>query len=417
MLINGETPAISTYPFNSTSLMIISVVVGDIVTNKYLAIDTEVKYTDQNGDTIIGIVKSYNSIYDTTNNKIVEVPIGSQIQELETYTTGITIEIEIGEGNNSNILYDATDIQINSSITNADGFLNSSETDIVVYGQSSILLTPQSGVIDGLTFYWHENIIVNIEAGDSEPRLDLVVLEKNQSLGTTEVKVKKGTPSISPTLPSITQTTLGYYELPIMSIYVNASQTVLSREYITDLRNPTSKEQIVLNSDNITTLYNNLIGVALPFAGKSSQVPDNAVILAGQNISRTEYPITFTRLGTFWGIGDGSTTFTLPDGRNKAFYATGTDSTNNTYTELAASVGGYLKTTIINATGTCLIKNNRSLTPEYSGVLMLDSLGTTASNTGSNASSELYLDLSRQVPTGSTNKPNMFVGNWIMFLG
>jgi microcystin-dependent protein len=38
----------------------------------------------------------------------------------------------------------------------------------------------------------------------------------------------------------------------------------------------------------------------------------------GQNVSRTTYAALFVKIGTTWGIGDGSTTYTLPDARRRS---------------------------------------------------------------------------------------------------
>jgi microcystin-dependent protein len=60
-----------------------------------------------------------------------------------------------------------------------------------------------------------------------------------------------------------------------------------------------------------------LVGIALWFAGVAGEVPAGSVQLYGQAVSRTTYPLTFAALGTTWGIGDGSTTFNLPDMRGR----------------------------------------------------------------------------------------------------
>ena len=59
------------------------------------------------------------------------------------------------------------------------------------------------------------------------------------------------------------------------------------------------------------------IGVAKTWAGTST--PVNHLIADGAAISRTTYAKLFGVLGTTWGVGDGSTTFNLPDGRAKGF--------------------------------------------------------------------------------------------------
>lgn len=52
------------------------------------------------------------------------------------------------------------------------------------------------------------------------------------------------------------------------------------------------------------------IGAILDFAGANA--PDGWLICDGRLISRTTYSALFNVLGTYWGSGDGSTTFALP---------------------------------------------------------------------------------------------------------
>lgn len=50
-------------------------------------------------------------------------------------------------------------------------------------------------------------------------------------------------------------------------------------------------------------------------AAISAVAPLNTVVASGQALSRTEYATLFERIGTLYGVGDGSTTFNLPDYR------------------------------------------------------------------------------------------------------
>lgn len=52
-------------------------------------------------------------------------------------------------------------------------------------------------------------------------------------------------------------------------------------------------------------------GTLLPFAGTA--VPDGYLLCNGAEVSRTDYANLFAAIGTKWGEGDGSTTFTLPN--------------------------------------------------------------------------------------------------------
>jgi len=80
-----------------------------------------------------------------------------------------------------------------------------------------------------------------------------------------------------------------------------------------------------------------LSGYIIMFAGAS--VPSGWVELTGQAISRTTYDALFAQIGTTYGAGDGSTTFTLPDMRRRVAVGrggTGTFTLGNT----AGNVGG-----------------------------------------------------------------------------
>lgn len=64
-------------------------------------------------------------------------------------------------------------------------------------------------------------------------------------------------------------------------------------------------------------------GMILPFAGTS--VPEGFLVCNGSNVSRSTYAALFAAIGTKYGAGDGSTTFTLPNMHRKfAEYTTTT---------------------------------------------------------------------------------------------
>jgi microcystin-dependent protein len=56
-------------------------------------------------------------------------------------------------------------------------------------------------------------------------------------------------------------------------------------------------------------------GVLLDFAGTTA--PTGWAMCDGAAISRTTYPELFAAIGTAYGVGDGSTTFNLPDFRGR----------------------------------------------------------------------------------------------------
>jgi len=80
-------------------------------------------------------------------------------------------------------------------------------------------------------------------------------------------------------------------------------------------------------------------GVIIPFAGTS--VPTGYLLCNGAAVSRTNYANLFAAIGTLYGAGDGSTTFNLPDARDRVLQgASGT-----------RSVGSYIAAGLPNIVG------------------------------------------------------------------
>jgi len=59
----------------------------------------------------------------------------------------------------------------------------------------------------------------------------------------------------------------------------------------------------------------NPAGIVLPFAGASA--PSGYLLCYGQAVNRTTYATLFAAISTTYGVGDGSTTFNLPDLRGR----------------------------------------------------------------------------------------------------
>lgn len=62
-------------------------------------------------------------------------------------------------------------------------------------------------------------------------------------------------------------------------------------------------------------------GACLPFAG--ANLPDGWLLCDGSAVSRATYATLFAAIGTTWGVGDGSTTFNLPDMRRRTAIGSG----------------------------------------------------------------------------------------------
>jgi microcystin-dependent protein len=85
-------------------------------------------------------------------------------------------------------------------------------------------------------------------------------------------------------------------------------------------------------------------GTVVPFAG--SVAPAGYLLASGQAISRTNYPGLFAVINTIYGIGDGLTTFNVPDLRGCV--VAGRDNMGGTNRNLLSSV---MASTTLGATG------------------------------------------------------------------
>lgn len=68
-------------------------------------------------------------------------------------------------------------------------------------------------------------------------------------------------------------------------------------------------------TDETFNANNDMVGAVLPFA--MNLAPTGWLICNGQEVSRTAYARLFSRIGTLYGSGDGTTTFRIPDMRGE----------------------------------------------------------------------------------------------------
>jgi microcystin-dependent protein len=72
----------------------------------------------------------------------------------------------------------------------------------------------------------------------------------------------------------------------------------------------------------------NFVGMIAPF-GKSSGTIDGWLYCDGSAVSRSTYSVLFGIISTNWGVGDGSSTFNIPDLRGAFLRGTGSNGTHN----------------------------------------------------------------------------------------
>lgn len=81
-----------------------------------------------------------------------------------------------------------------------------------------------------------------------------------------------------------------------------------------------SNLQVQINT--LTSSLNSAIPSAtlLPYLGNFNTVPTGFLLCSGAAVSRTTYATLFSLIGTRYGVGNGTTTFNLPDLRDKTIY-------------------------------------------------------------------------------------------------
>lgn len=115
-------------------------------------------------------------------------------------------------------------------------------------------------------------------------------------------------------------------------VYRGASKFILEGS---DIDPDTGHGTVIWTADNIGLDVASTIpsGTVQDFAG--SETPSGWLLCDGSAVSRVVYAALFTAIGTIWGVGDGSTTFNLPNLARRARVGSGGAGTGT----LGASVG------------------------------------------------------------------------------
>lgn len=164
--------------------------------------------------------------------------------------------------------------------------------------------------------------------------------------------------------------------------------------------------------DDVEEEFENLItvpiGGGLDFYGRTP--PEKYLFADGSAISRTEYAELFAVIGITYGSGDGSTTFNLPDKRERVTvgYKTGsTNGTSNATMGILGAKGGEFKHSLTsdeNGTHTHSIidyGHSHAITYEH---------GSTGGSTAHPSKSIFYGDTPVTINTGTSNS-NISVNN------
>lgn len=140
----------------------------------------------------------------------------------------------------------------------------------------------------------------------------------------------------------------------------------------------------------------------------TGSVPTGFLALEGGNVSRTTYAALFALWGTTFGVGDGSTTFGLPDTR--AYFMRGWD--NGRGVDSGRALGSFQLDALQNMTGT-VQSIDGGITAD--GVFATDGTGVSTVTSGvSGTHASLTFDASREARTAAETRPHNFAVRFIV---
>ena len=146
-------------------------------------------------------------------------------------------------------------------------------------------------------------------------------------------------------------------------------------------------------------------GAIMAFAGTSA--PSGWLACQGQAISRTTYATLYAAIGTTWGVGDGSTTFNIPDLRGMFVRGTGTNATGSSSGAVGPSVGAYAADTYLNHSHAITDPGHSHTSAALSGSQQSGGgvTGTTPGNTGTSTTG---ITVNTSTTGGTETKPKNY---------
>ncbi len=138
----------------------------------------------------------------------------------------------------------------------------------------------------------------------TNPRIDRIVVRRDLAARTMTLAVLAGAAAATPVAPALTQTVGGVYELSLAQVRVNAAVASVNTSNITDERSFAEAAVSLEHSGDIK------------MTGRTT-APLGWLLCQGQALNRTTYARLFSAISTTFGIGDGSTTFNVPDLRGR----------------------------------------------------------------------------------------------------
>ena len=194
----------------------------------------------------------------------------------------------------------------------------------------------------------------------------------------TDITWTSGTPNVT-SIVNTTQTAT----LTFSGTLNNVSTAVFG--YISGLTS-SAQTQLTSLSSSITTI-NSKLPVGMIIQHPKNNLASPYLLCNGSAVSRSTYSALFTSIGTLYGVGDGSTTFNLPNFQACFLRGSGTQTVGST-TYTAGSVGTPVNDSIIGHThsgqsGQFLTTSTSSATVNgYASIAVVKPTASNFGNTG-----------------------------------
>jgi microcystin-dependent protein len=185
------------------------------------------------------------------------------------------------------------------------------------------------------------NVLDGITASTAELNIMDGVLASTAELNYVDGVTSSIQTQIDTKAPSVSPTFTGTVVLPSTTSVGTITSTELS--YVDGV---TSSIQTQLNALSTAITVALPAGVIAPYAGPDNVIPTGYFLCDGQAISRTIYATLFGVISTNYGVGDGSTTFNVPNLKGKV--PVGLDSTQVEF-DARGETGGVKEVTLTEA--------------------------------------------------------------------
>lgn len=100
----------------------------------------------------------------------------------------------------------------------------------------NVTVTAGQAIVRGHMYISTATETLTIQASESNPRIDTIVLTLDPVANSIVLAVVKGTAAVSPVAPTLTQTDSANYQFPLANVAVSASATTISAGNVTDRR-------------------------------------------------------------------------------------------------------------------------------------------------------------------------------------